>query len=363
MTFAGRPAVVPVQEEEDDVRLPQPRGEHSQIVIEALSQAPAEGVLPAPAGTYTGDAVRDEDAQLAMWVLYELHYLGFDEVDPEWQWHPDAVRYLGWLERPFLTALESFEVPATERSAPMHERIESLVDEAPSAGLARFMQREADEGQLREFLRLKSIYHLKESDPHSFVIPRLTGTAKVRLAELQYDEYGSGRPDRLHSALFEQTLRSADLDATYGTYIDQAPATTLAVNNAMSLFGLHRAHRGAAMGHLAAFEATSSIPCRRVAQGIRRLGLGDEAAAYYDEHVEADAVHEQIAMREICGTMTREDPELTDAVLFGVWTCLYLEYLDGKHIVDSWASGRSALRGTDATPASPQRLGQLVGAA
>ena len=210
-------------------------------------------------------------------------------------------------------------------------------------------------------MKLKSIYHLKESDPHSFVIPRLTGIAKVRLAELQYDEYGAGRPERLHSALFEQTMRSAGLDAGYGAYIDVVPATTLAVNNAMSLFGLHRRHRGAAVGHLAAFEATSSVPCRRIAQGIRRLGLGDDAAAYYDEHVEADAVHEQVAMREICGSLTRDDPGLTDDVLFGVWMCLYLEYLDGSHIVDAWTAGASALRGQAVSGAAPGR--ELVGAA
>ena len=348
------------------MRLPQPRGEHSTTVIGALAQAPVEGVLsPPPAAAYDGDIVRDEDAQLAMWVLYELHYLGFDEVDPDWQWHPDAVRYLGWLERPFEGAQEAIEVPATDPEAAMHERIESLIEQAPGADLARHMQRDADLEQLCEFLQLKSIYHLKESDPHSFVIPRLTGTAKVRLAELQYDEYGSGRPDRLHSALFEQTMLSAGLDSRYGSYIDLVPATTLAVNNSMSLFGLHRRHRGAAMGHLAAFEATSSIPCRRVAQGIRRLGLGEEAAAYYDEHVEADAVHEQIAMREICGTMTREDPALTRDVLLGVWTCLYLEYLDGRHMVEAWTSGRSALRGTSRPTTDPDadRERQLVGAA
>lgn len=348
------------------MRLPQPRGEHSRTVIDALAQAPADGVLNAPREPYAGDVLHDEDAQLAMWALYELHYLGFDEVDADWQWHPDAVRYLGWLEKPFLAALRAVEVPATDEAAPMHERIEALIEQAPSADLARYMQRDADEAQLREFLQLKSIYHLKESDPHSFVIPRLTGTAKVRLAELQYDEYGSGRPERLHSAMFEQTMSAAGLDPTYGTYIDLAPATTLAVNNSMSLFGLHRRHRGAAMGHLAAFEATSSIPCRRVAQGIRRLGLGEEAAAYYDEHVEADAVHEQIAMREICGSMTDEDPSLTDDVLFGVWMCLHLEHLDGQHLVDAWGSGRSALRGGSvpgqSRPAEAP-ASQLVGAA
>ena len=37
-------------------------------------------------------------------------------------------------------------------------------------------------------------------------------------------------------------------DASYGAYVDQVPAYTLAVNNAMSLFGLHRRLRGRCTG-------------------------------------------------------------------------------------------------------------------
>ena len=149
----------------------------------------------------------------------------------------------------------------------------------------------------------RSLYHLKESDPTAFVLPRLDGPAKAALAELLYDEYGGGRPDRLHATLFARALEGCGLDPAYGAYVDLTPGYTLAVNNAMSLFGLHRRLRGAALGHLAAFEATSSLPCRRIASGIRRLGLPDAVWDYFDEHVEADAVHEQVALRNICGTL------------------------------------------------------------
>lgn len=317
-------------------------------MIEGLRQPLETGAIQAPpAAAYAGDIVHDEDAQLAMWVLYELHYRGFEDADADWQGHPDVARYLRWLEEPFLAQLRAYDIPETDADAPMHTRIEYLIDSSPSADLAKFMQREATVEQFRDYLMLKSIYHLKESDPHSFVLPRIDGLAKVRLAELQYDEYGSGRPERLHAAMFAQSLEAAGLESDYGAYIDLAPATTLAVNNSMSLFGLRRSLRGAAMGHLAAFEATSSIPCRRVAQGMHRVGLGEQAAAYYEEHVEADAVHEQIAMREICGTLASEDPALVDDILLGVWTCLYLEYLDGHHIVSAWKQDASPLASAD----------------
>ena len=104
--------------------------------------------------------------------------------------------------------------------------------------------------------------------------------------------------------------------------------------------GLSRRLRGAALGHLAAFETTSSVPCRRIAGGIERLGLPEVTAAYFHEHVEADAVHEQVAIRDICGGLVDEHPELRRDVLFGVAACLHLDVLAAEGLLERWRSRR-----------------------
>jgi hypothetical protein len=116
------------------------------------------------------------------------------------------------------------------------------------------------------------------------------------------------------------------------------PTEVLEQNNAMTLFGLHARLRGAAVGHLAAFEVTSSLPSRRLAQGLQRLGLPTEVAAYYLEHVEADAVHEQLATRGICAALVEEDPSCADAVFFGVFTCLDLESRLASAVLAGWGA-------------------------
>ena len=127
------------------------------------------------------------------------------------------------------------------------------------------------------------------------------------------------------------------LDDTYGAYVDIAPGSTLAISNAMSLFGLHRRLRGALMGHLAAFEATSSVPCRRFAAGLRRVGFDDDAALYFDEHIEADAVHEQLAVRGVCAVMAESEPYMRRDIILGAVTCLKLEALSAHHLLTAWA--------------------------
>jgi hypothetical protein len=330
------------------MQLPRPRGPFSEQVFAAMV-TPDPAVVPYDAST---DVLADEDVQVALWALYELSYRGFDDVDPAHEWSPALLTTRGQVEAHFEQAIRELTDPAVDRALDGDEagrvpaQLAAVIDDAGDAGLARFMQREATEEQYREFLVHRSIYHLKESDPHAFAIPRLDGAPKVALAELQYDEFGGGRPDRLHSTLFARALEGAGLDPAYGVYVDVVAAPTLAVNNAMSLFALHRRLRGALMGHLAAFESTSSLPCRRYAGGAERLGFDERVTAYFDEHVEADAVHEQLACRSICQRLVEQHPELHRDVLMGAAACVQLEARSGALMVGAWRDAGSALLDT-----------------
>lgn len=321
------------------MQIPRPVGPLSTWVRSALSGDDVATAPSAPPSVQSADPVLDHDLQLALWMLYELHYDGFDGVDDALEWAPHLVAFRRELEAHFEAAVRertSALVPAEDDPERIVELLTQVVETPSSPDLTGHLQRRASLEQFLDFMRLRSIYHLKESDPQSFVLPRLRGAAKVALAELQYDEFGAGRPEMLHQRLFAEALEACGLDATYGTYIDTVDAATLAVNNVMSLFALNRRLRGASLGHLAAFEATSSIPCRRVAQGTRRLGLPDAAAAYWDEHVEADAAHEQVAMRDICGRAVAVEPELLGDVLVGAAACVVLDEVAAEELLARW---------------------------
>ena len=190
----------------------------------------------------------------------------------------------------------------------------------------------------------RSLYQLKEADPHSWVIPRLSGRAKAALVEIQVDEYGDGNADRMHAEMYKGVLRGFDLDVSYGAYLDAVPGITLALTNVMSLFGLRRELRGALVGHLAAYEMTSSEPCRRYAKGLRRLGMGDDVCAFFDVHVTADALHEQVAAHDLCGSLAADEPELTEQIIWGAAACLYIDTRFAEHVMGRWAAGQPSLR-------------------
>jgi hypothetical protein len=89
---------------------------------------------------------------------------------------------------------------------------------------------------------------------------------------------------------------------------------------------------------------TSSLPNRRYGDGLRRLGGDAEATRFYDEHVEADAVHEQIAAHDLCGSFAAGHPEAAPDVWFGAACCLGLDRLFAEHLLDRWSAGHSSLR-------------------
>jgi hypothetical protein len=328
------------------MRLPKPRGPLSERVIEAFAAEPGLTAFEGVRVDENAGQLGDEDLQLALYLCYELHYRSFEGIDPDWEWDPGLLALRGELERIFLAALTAVVAQRSDVDAnSVGELLFELSEDESGPSLSKYLEFHGTLDQFREFAIHRSAYQLKEADPHSWAIPRLDGAPKSALVEVQADEYGGGHPDRIHSALFAKAMDALGLDSSYGAYLDRIPAVTLATVNLMSLFGLHRRWRGAIVGHLAMFEITSPVPNRRYGNGLRRLGLGPDALDFYDEHVEADSVHENIAAYDLAGGLAREHPELAAAIVFGAVCLLELEGRFAEHLLGCWERGESSLYG------------------
>ncbi|GAA2151804.1 iron-containing redox enzyme family protein [Actinomadura napierensis] len=321
--------------------LPAPRGALSEAVTAVLPRSPGSGVRVAPDAVSGADPF-GEDLQLALYSCYELHYRGFEGVDAEWEWDPDLLRLRGEMERAFLHALRDGTAPGDDVTGVLDEL---LVEPVDGQGVSHYLRDHGEWWQMREYLAHRSIYHLKEADPHAWVIPRLRGHAKAALVAVEFDEFGGGRGDRVHARLFADLLEDVDLDPSYGAYLDRVPAEMLATVNMMSLFGLHRGLRGAMVGHFAAAEITTAPSARRLAGALERLEAGPAALLFYTEHIEADAVHEQVLRHEVIGDLLQGEPELAADVVFGVRATELLEDRFGTFVLERWRSGRPSLDG------------------
>ncbi|CAG6396370.1 iron-containing redox enzyme family protein [Streptomyces cocklensis] len=320
--------------------LPTARGPLSHGVVHALRTARA----PDPAlWRRTADAEPyGDDLHLSLYVLYELHYRGFAGVGGDREWDPALLTLRRALEDRFLTALR-LDVPGPRTPAEVFAEL--LTEPAdPSGSVSHHLRRRGDLDHFRQYAALRSLYHLKEADPHAWVLPRLHGQAKAAMAAIEYDEFGAGRADQVHARLFADLMADLGLDTSYGRYLDLAPAQMLAVVDLMSLLGLHRDLRGALVGHFAWVEVTSSPASRHLAAGLRRVGAGRAAQHFYDEHVEADAVHEQVVRHQVVDGLLADEPALSADVAFGADATTFLEDRLSSHLLAAWRDGRSALR-------------------
>jgi hypothetical protein len=325
------------------MELPTPRGPLSEALRTALAGPPGRFGAPSVPDV---DYLTDHDFQLALYVCYELHYGSFAGVDERWEWEPSLLAFRRSLEDAFEGRLRALVPTVDCPPDAVPSELWSLLDASPPT-MSRHIERSATLDQFVEFVIHRSVYHLREADPHTWAIPRLTGRAKAALVEIQMDEYGSGLVERMHSTLFASTMAALGLDSSYGAYVDRAPGVTLATVNLMSLFGLHRRLRAALVGHLAGFEMASSVPNRRYAAGARRLGVVD-ATPFFDEHVEADSLHEQIAANDMAGSLAAQEPGAASEILFGARALVLLDEAWARHVLGAWRKGSSSLLEPDA---------------
>jgi len=297
------------------------------------------------ASVQSDDPLTGEDSHLALHCCYGLFHDGYEGVDDRWEWEPALLRLRRRLEAGFLGALRAEQGPPDPPSAAdMPAALRRLIAEgAGGPSPSRHLEEGGSLAQLRELLVHRSIYQRKEADAHTFAIPRLRGAAKSAMVVIQSDEYGAGLPGRTHAELFAVTMSRLDLDPTPGAYIDVVPGVTLATDNLVSMFGLHRSLRGALVGHLAVFEMTSVVPMGRYAAAVRRLAGDDLAAEFYDVHVAADTEHAVIAARDLAAGFVGDEPALAGDVLFGADALMRVEARLARHLVSSWDEGRTSL--------------------
>jgi hypothetical protein len=324
--------------------LPLPQGPLSAAVLEMLTSRPSRSAV-------TRVPVRDcdpfgIDLQLALYMCYELHYRGFAGVDPGWEWNPQLLALRARLEEVFVNEIRRHVGDSGPDDTAAAQIDASSVEPVNGVGPSYYLRDEGTWEHMREYFVHRSLYHLKEADPHAWAIPRLVGQAKAAFVAVEFDEYGGGRGEHMHQQLYADLMAAAGLDDSYLGYLDVVPGETLAVVNLMSYFGLHRSMRGAAIGHLAATEITSSPDSGRLVDALQRMGAPQTCIGFYREHVEADAVHEQVVRRDVAGDLLAREPFLERNVVFGIRARDVVETRLADHIIARWRGGQTSLSRT-----------------
>lgn len=325
--------------------LPSPRGPWSRWVLDTMLGVDSPPPGPRPDG-------RSDDAQFALYLCSEVQYAGLPGTE-HLEWNTTLIAARRHLESAFETALrQQIAASATSTTQDLGARaggatpeavgelVGRLLDADDGPSLSRFMEHDGTIEHMRDIILHRSPYQLKEGDPHTAGIQRLSGRAKQLLVEIQAGEYGADVPGhRMHSELFADTMRVFGLDPTPNAYLDTLPGSAFAISNLISMFGCNRRWRGALVGQLAAFEMTSVIPMGRYARGLERLGVPARAGRFYEVHVLADAEHEVMAL-DMVQAQCRQEPATASDIVFGVESTLAVERWFAEGLLDEWDGAR-----------------------
>lgn len=91
------------------MKQPSARGDVSALVLATIAATVESaqdglarlGAVTRAAVAGTPDILHDDDLQLALFCLYELHYSGIDGAGDDWEWNPDLLRVRQCIEAAF----------------------------------------------------------------------------------------------------------------------------------------------------------------------------------------------------------------------------------------------------------------------
>ena len=116
----------------------------------------------------------------------------------------------------------------------------------------------------------------------------IDGEAKLELARNYWDEMGRGEASAVHTTLHRRMARATGMQAVPRT---EQPVEALERTLLGSLLATNRYLQPEMVGALGLIEMQAGPRCRKVVQGLRRVGASDDALGFYVEHADVDPRH------------------------------------------------------------------------
>ncbi len=268
------------------------------------------------------DAVDRRDEVLTLLAVHDLHLAPIDRLADRarWQHHPVVAGLKVRLEERWIQRLGRPEIdhaPASAAETVAGVRALAGRDQVPA--IYRWVADHAGAAELLEFLALEGGPDGGFDDMVAACQVGIDGAAKVELARNYWDEMGRGDPARVHAELHRRLVQATGIRAVARP--DQ-PLEALERSLLGSLLATNRHLQPEMVGALGLVEMQAGARCRKVVQGLRRVGAPDEAVAFYTEHAVADPVHGKDWLDQVISPLA-DDPRWAAGILRGaVWRAL-----------------------------------------
>lgn len=183
---------------------------------------------------------------------------------------------------------------------------ETLRDAGPGQDdpLFCWLESEADLEAMRWFVYQELVGEAGFDDLLALTQLRMPVTAKLEMARNYWDEMGRGRAHAMHGPLLDRTGQILEIDDLSSCPIVW-PSRALA--NLMVGLAFNRRYAYHSVGALGVVELTAPGRTRKVANGLKRLGLPKEASYYFALHATVDLAHSDAWVKNVLTPLVEED--------------------------------------------------------
>jgi hypothetical protein len=231
------------------------------------------------------------DGALTLAVIHDLFVGPLDRVrrTAGHQYHPAVVALKGRLESALMDRVAArADRLAVAGGDDAVDAIRALAARDLVPPVYRWVATSASWPRLRAFLEMEGGPDGGFDDLVAIGQVGLTGEPKLEMARNYWDEMGRGSLSAVHTELQRRMGTAVGLGSTPRTLL---PLEALDRLSLPTVFATNRQRQPELIGALGLIELQAGPRCRKVVQGMRRLGAGRHALAFYQEHADADPRH------------------------------------------------------------------------
>ena len=236
------------------------------------------------------DALDVHDEAVTLLAIHDLHLAPIDHLGERsrCQHHPAVAAMKVVLEQRYVERLGDSAGDAPETAAETAAAVRALVGMDLVPAVYRWVAEEAAAEELVDFLALEGGPDGGFDDLVAACQIGIGGEAKLELARNYWDEMGRGEAADVHAELHRHLTRATGMRPVPRS---EQPIEALERSLLRSLLATNRHLQPEMVGALGAVEIQAGPRCRKVVDGLRRIGASDDALAFYVEHAAADPRH------------------------------------------------------------------------
>ena len=263
----------------------------------------------------TGGPLDRTDLLLSLLTIYDLSTAPLQRLGARARWagHPAVAALKARLEDEFVADLDVAIAQQPTVADPV-KAIRALAAKDRLPSVYRWVAKHATLEELREFVAVEGGPDGGFDDLVAICQVGLSGAAKMEMARNYWDEMGNGSPADVHTDLHRQmaaTLQIPELAR------ESLPEPALARAALGGLLATNRWLQPEMVGALGLIELQAGPRCRLVLEAFHRLGLPEEAGAFYAVHADVDPRHGKDWLEQVIAPLAVDSPDWSERMVRG----------------------------------------------